>query len=138
MLIIVYLRLNPVFSCSSMIVSPSGVASVCSGDQLLTCTISGSSLEWAFILTLDNAVARAYTKDLTTTTEAPEPLVINSTRFTFSILCPPNRLPLISILVINPVTVGLNGTGVNCTDLEMSETMSTNITTLTKDLIEGI
>ena len=123
----------------AVIVSPSGVASACSGDQLeLTCTTSGSLLEWAFILTPDNAVARAYTKGLTTDTEAPEPLTINSTRFTFSRVSPPNSSPLISILVINPVTVGLNGTEVNCTDLETSETVSTTITTLTKDLIEGI
>ena len=62
-------------AAGAMIVSPSGVASVCSGDQLeLRCTTSGSLLKWAFILTPDNAVARAYTKGLTTTTEAPEPL----------------------------------------------------------------
>ena len=104
-----------------MIVSPAGMASLCSGDQLeLTCTTSGSLLEWAFVLTPDNAVARAYTKGLTTDTKAPETLEINSTMFTFSRLSPPNSSPLISILVINPVTVSLNGTEVNCTDLETS------------------
>ena len=119
-------------------VSPPGVASVCSGDQLeLTCTTSGRVLEWAFALVLDNVVTRAYTKGLTTDTEAPEPLLINSTRFTFSRLSLPNSLPLISILVISPVTVGLNGTEVNCTDVQTSETVSTTITTITKDLIEG-
>ena len=119
-------------------VSPPGMASVCSGDQLeLTCTTSGSLLEWAFALIPDNAIARTYTKALTTDTEAPEPLLINSTRFIFSRLSPPNSLPLISILVINPITVGLNATEVNCTDVQTSETVSTIITTITKDLIEG-
>ena len=119
-----------------MISSP-GMALVCSGDQLeLTCTTSGSILEWAFVLIPENAAARTYTKGLTQT---PEPLLIDSVKFTFSRLSPPNKLPLISTLVINFVSVDLNGTEMNCTDVQISETVSTIITTvtITKDLIEG-
>ena len=125
----------------AVMVSPPEGASACSGDQLeLTCTTSGILLEWMFSVVPDNIAARTYTKGLTTATEAPEPLIINSTRFTFSRLSPLNRLPLISILVINLVTVGLNGTKVNCTDVETSETASTTIITIivTKALIKGI
>ena len=123
-----------------MISPPEGV-SACSGDQLeLTCTTSGSLLEWTFAVAPDTTAARMYTKGLTKATEAPEPLIVNSTRFTFSRQSPLNRLPLVSFLAINPVTVGLNGTKVNCTDVESSETVSITITTITvtKALIEGI
>ena len=122
----------------AVMISPPGMASVCSGDQLeLTCTTSGSILEWAFVLIPENAAPRTYTRGLTIDTQAPEPLLINSIRFTFSRLSRPNTLPLISILVINPVSVGLNGTEVNCTDVQTSDTGSTTITTINKDLIEG-
>ena len=111
-------------------ISPARVAPVCSGDLLeLTCSTPGSILEWAFATLYKRAVSR--------TNQVPAPLSIDSTWFTFSRLSAQNSFPLISTLSINPVNKGLNGTEVNCTDVGTSETVSTIITIIDENLIEG-
>ena len=80
---------------------------------------------------------RNYTRGLSTTNQPPEPLVIDSTRFIFSRLSATNSLPLVSTLLIDPVNMGLKGTVVSCTDAETSETVSTTVTMINEDCIEG-
>jgi hypothetical protein len=114
-------------------VSPSGIASVCNGDSLeLNCTTSGSILEWSFA-----PITFVYKRALSTTNQPPEPLLIDETRFTFSRLSAANSLPLVSTLLIDPVNMGLNGTEVNCTDVDTSEIVTTIITIINEDWIEG-
>ena len=117
-------------------VFPSGIASVCSGDSLeLNCSTSGNILEWSFGPTRTTS---RYTRALSTTNQPPEPISIDAARFIFSRLSAANSLPLVSTLLINPVNMGLNGTKVNCTDVGTSETVTTTITIINEDWIEGI
>ena len=108
-------------------ISPSGNSFVCGGDQLeLTCTITdpGSTLlEWTF-MGLHRAI-EAYSPN-------DDISVINSTLFTFSRISARGYLPLVSRLLINPLTTGLNGTVVNCTDVLMMEIASTTIHVLNR------
>ena len=113
----------------AVIISPSGNSLVCDGDQLeLTCTVTGpgsSLLEWTFApITLCRAI------------DANSPLdqiiMINSTLFTFSRILPRNEPSLVSRLLMSPVTTGLNGTVVNCTDVLMMKMASANIHVLNK------
>ena len=54
----------------------------------------------------------------------PPPVTANSTRFSFSRL---STMPLTSIMIITPVSEGLNGVQVNCVDIEVSESATTTI-----------
>ena len=116
--------------------SPSGIVSVCSGDSLeLNCSTSGNILEWSFQLA---PTTSKYTRALSTTNQPPEPISIDATRFTYSRLSAANSLPLVSTLSIDPVNMGLNGTVLNCTNVGTSETVTTIITIINEDWIEGI
>ena len=61
-------------------------------------------------------------------------LELNSITFIFSRISVAGSLPLISMLMINPVTDELNGTLVNCTDVLLSETNSTSVS-ITNEVI---
>ncbi len=100
----------------------------------LNCTTSGNILEWSFSPTTTTLV---YTRALSTTNQPPEPILIDETRFTFSRLSATSTLPLVSTLLIDPVNMGLNGTEVNCTDVNTSETVTTIIKIINEDWIEG-
>ena len=106
-----------------MTLSPSGNSLVCAGDQLeLICSLNdpGSSLlEWTFapatiFMDLQRA-ADASTSDDTF-------VMINSTLFTFSRISPRGNLSLVSRLLITPLTTGLNGIVINCTNVSRMET----------------
>ena len=56
-----------------------------------------------------------------------EPLSVNSTSFMFSRTSTQDSLPLMSRLLISPVTVDLNGTALNCVDVATSERSTTSI-----------
>ena len=56
-----------------------------------------------------------------------EPLSVNSTSFMFSRTSTQDSLPLMSSLLINPVTVDLNGTALNCVEVATSERSTTSI-----------
>ena len=123
-----------------MIISPPGIAPVCRGDQLeLTCTVTGSFLEWSFSLIPEGeTTARRYARVLhTTSIPATSQLVVNSITFTFSRTSAVNSLQLTSMLLIKSVNDGLNGTEVNCADVETSETVSTFVNILNEDQIIG-
>ena len=98
---------------------------MCSGGQLeLICTMTGSTLDWRF---------RVFLKNETTVTDitrvffssdsgsaAMSLLMINSALFSFSRTSARGSLPVESTLVIGPVSDNLNGTVVNCIDLNWS------------------
>ena len=100
--------------------SPSGIAPVCSGDQLeLTCTLTdpGSRvLEWSFTPTTSSLSFPARAIEATGQGNQTTQFMINSTWFTTSRTSADGQLPFVSSLLINPVTIGLNGTVVGCTD----------------------
>ena len=103
---------------------------MCDGDQLeLTCTITdpGSSLlEWTLTpTTIFVDLYRAI--EASTPNDQTSYIMINSTKFTFSRISAQNESPLVSRLLINPITSGLNGTVVNCMDVLMMETTSTTV-----------
>ena len=113
-------------------ISPPRIAPVCSGDTLnLTCTTTGRFLEWSFTLIPENETTpMRYTRSLQT--YGPKHLqifeqVIASTMFIYSRNSAENSLPLMSTLSVSPVSDGLNGTVVNCTDVTTSDTVSTII-----------
>ena len=118
-----------------VILSPSGNSHVCAGDQLeLICSLTdpGSSLlAWIF------APATIF-MDLshraidTVSVNEYSPLMINSTSFTFSRLSANGIFPLVSRLLIAPLTIGLNGIVINCTDVLMMETATAIIHVLNR------
>ena len=117
-----------------VLLSPSGNSHVCAGDQLeLICSLTdpGSSLlEWTFApATVFMDLYRAI--DTNSVNEYP-PWMINSTSFTFSRLSASGIFPLVSRLLITPLTIGLNGIVINCTDVLMMKTASTTIHVLNR------
>ena len=91
---------------------------VCSGDQLnLTCSLTGSNiLEWTFApATIFMGLYRAI--EANTPKNSDDSSVIGSSRFTFSKSSARGNLPLVSTLLIDPVTIDLNGIMINCTDI---------------------
>jgi hypothetical protein len=112
--------------------SPSGVAPVCSGDQLeLVCTATGDSLQWRFSMFRGNeTTATEITRTISSTRSTILPLTVNSMVFNFSRISAHNSMPVISRLVISPVSNSLNGTVMNCVDLgpgDMTESLTTII-----------
>ena len=112
-----------------VILSPSGNSHVCAGDQLeLICSLTdpGSSLlEWTFtpatvFMDLYRAIDVYSQNDAVTA-------VINSTLFTFSRISARGIMPLASRITIDPLTTGLNGSVINCSDLITMETASATI-----------
>ena len=115
-------------------VSPSGIAAVCSGGQLeLICTtsITGLFLQWSFSLIRGSDMTPTYfTRTIipsVSTNEAMSYLIVNSVIFNFSRLSAQNSLPLMSQLLIGQADRQLNGTEVNCADLDSSERVATVI-----------
>ena len=122
------------------ILSPSGVAPVCSGDQLeLTCTITGDPLQWRFSVirgneTSDTEIRRSVNSIGPVTSN----LTVNSIVFNFSRISAHNSVPVMSRLMISPVSNSLNGTVMNCVDVESGEVSSTTIIVGGRDALQGI
>ena len=113
-------------------ISPPGVAPVCDGDQLeLTCTTIGSHLEWRFNVIRGNATtATEFSRIILATGSASDTmsqLVVNSITFRFSRISAEDSLPVMSRLLISPVSSSLNETVVHCEDLDTSEVSSTTV-----------
>ena len=130
------------FTCIGTVsISPAHMASVCRGDQLeLICTTNRIFLEWSFSLISEGETsARTYSRILNILSGPAIPgLLVNSITFSFSRVSAQDTLPLISRLLINPVSAELNGTLVNCTDIfETLETASTLVRIINEDLIYG-
>ena len=120
-------------------ISPAHMASVCGGDQLeLICTTTGNFLEWSFsLIPTGETTAMTYSRILTTLSADVSSLILANSSFTFSRISAQNSLPLISGLLINPVSAEPNGIEVNCADIETSETASTLVKIINEDLIFG-
>ena len=129
--------------CHSGLVTlfPSGVAPVCSGDQLeLTCTITEEFLQWRFSIFRENETsATVVTRTVSSTGPAMSQLIANSTVFNFSRISAHNSvIPVMSRLVISPVSNGLNGTVMSCVEVHRREVASTTIIVGERGALQGI
>ena len=121
-------------------ISPSGIASACSNDQMLelTCSTEGTFLKWSINLTSSNESvnAREISRTLTGSSNERQQTTetVNAINFTFFRSSKSGQMPLMSRLLISPVTNDLNGTEVECTDLR-SDNSSSAYTTI--NIIEG-
>ena len=109
-------------------ISPYGIVSVCSGGHLeLMCSTTGTFLRWYTRPNIENEVTRTYTRTLSSISVVNNvaPLMINSTTFSFSRTSIQGSLPLVSRLVISPISKILNGTEVKCEDVIMGINSST-------------
>ena len=99
------------------------VAPVCHvGDHLnLTCTASVEFITWS-VTVVDGQGRDEEINIFSTTSHQSMPIVVNFTTFTLIRNSPQSVLPLIVTLSIDSVSVGLNGTVVNCTDTRNSTT----------------
>ena len=124
-------------------ISPPGVAPVCDGDQLeLTCTTTGSLLEWRFNVIRGNATtATEFSRIILATGSASDvmsQLVVDTTTFIFSRISAEDSLPVMSRLLIGCVSRGLNGTMINCEDVGTSEVSSTTVVVRETDSLQGM
>ena len=100
-----------------MDISPSAVAPVCqAGDQLeLTCTTTtGMFHRWEITVLSENITYTTTPITSTGPSGVPPPLTISTSTITFSRLSGQDSSPLISKIVINPISSGMNGTVVSC------------------------
>ena len=113
---------------------------MCSGDELeLTCTITGELLQWRFsVIRGNDTAATHFSRTITSTGLAMLNLTVNSTVFNFSRISAHNSMPLMSRLVISPVSNGLNGTVMNCVDVHTREVSSTTIIIGERGVSQGI
>ena len=127
----------------AVIISPPGVAPVCDGDQLeLTCTTTGRQLEWRFSVIRGNeTTATEFSRIIQATgsaSDAMTQLVVNSIVFSFSRTSAEDSLPVMSRLLITSVSRSLNGTVINCEDLDTSEISSTTVVIRETDSLQGM
>ena len=125
-----------ILSQGAVTISPFGVATVCSGDQLeLNCSItdpgSFALLVWNITLIPENAATSNSTSRTQAISAGPIDqtfhTMINSTNLTFSRISSQRSSPLISRLLFGPVSDSLNGTEVNCISSMTSETSSVTV-----------
>ena len=85
---------------------PSGVVPVCSGDQLeLMCTITGDLLQWSFSVFRGNDTAATdFRRTITPNSAEMLQLTVDSLVFNFSRISAHGCMPVISRLVISPLT----------------------------------
>ena len=116
-----------------MTLSPTNVAPVCHvGDPLqLTCTASIEFISWSiFRINEQGMLVRAIIDEPINSQDRiqmPRPIVNELATFTFMRTSAREDLPLISTLFIDSVSIGLNGTVVNCTDERRNEERNASI-----------
>ena len=98
---------------------------------------------WRFSVILENEtvaidVFRIFASSDSASVATVPPLMVDSTVFDFSRTSARNSLPVESRLLIGPVSDSLNGTVINCDDLESSESLSTAIIIMNRDPLLGI
>ena len=122
---------------STVTISPSGVASVCSGDELeLTCTTTEDLLQWRFSVIRGNeTTAIEITRTVRSTGRNLSHLLVNSIMFNFSRTTSYDSVPVVSTLLIGPVSNSLNGTVIDCVTSEVS---STTIIIRKRDSVQGM
>ena len=115
---------------------PVGTVSACRGDDQLElmCSVPNGFLEWSFSLVLENdTTPMSYSRVLTRSTTGSSYLEVGPLTFTFSRTSNIGSLPLMSTLLIRPVSNVLNGTQVNCTDRLTMESQSSRIDVVNPD-----
>ena len=121
-----------------MILSPSGVAPVCSGGQLeLTCTTAGGFQEWDLHIS-ENMTAATYGRLVNNQAGLIlMPIVTGSIIFNTSRVSLPERLPLVSKLSISTERSTANGTEVTCTciDAVTNARASTTVAIISKSSV---
>ena len=103
-----------------MTLSPSGVASVCLGEDLaFTCSTDKDFLEWNVTIVTGQTVSRTR---LISVGVSIIPLMINMKLFniSFTNVLGGSSVSLESVLFVTNVTADLNGTMVNCTEVGTS------------------
>ena len=99
-------------------INPSGIVTVCSGQQLeVTCTITeGSLLRWNINLSQDESETMRFIRTFSSSEQTP--VNTSSTMIIFMRSSPEGHTPLISTIIITRI---LNGTTVKCIELITSE-----------------
>ena len=102
--------------------SPMSVAPVCRvGDQLqLTCTASVQFIKWSILQINDQGTLEEPTTSVQINSLDDNQItqrIVNSSIFTFTRTSTQRILPLVSTLSIDSVSIGLNGTVVNCSNV---------------------
>ena len=102
--------------------SPMMVAPVCRvGDPLqLTCTASVEFISWSILQPNEQGTIEEVTNSVQINARDTNQMterVVNYATFTFVRNSTQGDLPLISVLFVDSVSTGLNGTVVHCTDL---------------------
>ena len=113
-------------------ITPSEMVAVCQSESQLEviCSTSNVLHTWQLVVNPDSG---AFTQlrqvsSIGSTGVDSTPLIINSTiMITFVRLSSQGSSSLISRMMINPVTEGLNGSRVNCVDDTSSESATTTI-----------
>ena len=105
-----------------MTLSPMIVALVCHiGDPLqLTCTASAEFIRWSILQVNDQGTLEEPTTSVQINSRDDNQVaerVVNSSTFVFTRTSAEGASPLVSILSIDSVSIGLNGTVVNCSDI---------------------
>ena len=110
-------------------ISPSEKAPVCSGGQLEVICNTTWDLEWGFNVFRENATTLIrVSRVIPSVQPSPETSqLINSTRFYFSKTSAEGASPVMSKLLINSVSRGLNGTVIYCEDLITGDLASTTV-----------
>ena len=115
---------------------------MCSGGQLeLICTTIGDFLQWRFSVTRginDLLTFRRSIQATLTDEESMHQFVVNSTMFNFSRTSAQDSLPVMSKVVIGPVNGSLNGTVMNCVDLDTLSSSSTTIIIVEREPLPGM
>ena len=106
--------------------------SVCNGSQFeVSCATNETFLRWEFSVITSESGGTPMTFMRTVSSFGPssdiEPLTVNSTLFMFSRTSTQDDLPLTFRLLIDPVTVNLNGTVLNCVEVATTEKLATSI-----------
>jgi hypothetical protein len=88
----------------------------------------GIFLKWSFDLIRGSETTPThFTRTITPSSLTMSYLIVNSVTFNFSRISAQASLPLMSQLLIGPITEGLNGIEVNCEDVDSSERVATVI-----------
>ena len=117
-------------------ISPSAVAPVCQvgGELELTCTSSGTIHRWEVTVMMPQTMTYELTPILSIG-GMPQLVMINNSTFTTSKLSGEDSLPLMSRIVVSPVSAALNGTVVNC--FEGSSSIESVATTVIRIIDPG-
>jgi hypothetical protein len=82
--------------------------------------------------------ATEFIRTISSTSEAMAQLVVNSMVFNFSRISAYNSMPVMSKLVISPVSNSLNGSVMNCVGRDTEEVSSTTIVIRERGTLQGM